>query len=64
MSIQIYVEALLADEEAANLACWAWDKGEIDDVTAYWAWLIIAGKPLAILDAEQPRMSALGEQQT
>ena len=64
MLTEIYIEALLVDEEAADEVWEAWDKGEIDDVTAYWAWLIVACRPLAILDAKYPRMSGLGEQQT
>jgi len=30
-------------EELADQVCDAWDKGEIDDITAWWAWLIVAG---------------------
>ena len=39
MLTEIYIEALLADEELADQA---WDAGEIDDVVAYTAWILIA----------------------
>jgi len=39
MLIEIYIEALLADEKQADLIWQAWDIGQIDDLTAYSAWL-------------------------
>ena len=34
--------ALLAAEELADQVCEAWDKGEIDDCAAYFAWLLVS----------------------
>ncbi len=42
MLSEIYIEALLVDEELADQVWEAWDKGEIDDQAAAWAWLTIA----------------------
>ena len=42
MLTQTYIEALLVDESAADRVWGTWDKGEIDDVTALWLWLIVA----------------------
>ncbi len=39
---EIYIEALLVDEELADQVWEAWDKGEIDDLTAILAWLRVA----------------------
>ena len=36
MSVQIYIEALLIDEELADRVWDAWDKGEIDERVAWW----------------------------
>ena len=38
---EIYIEALLVDEELADQVWEAWDKGEIDDHCAAIAWLLI-----------------------
>ena len=38
MLTEVYVEALLVDEELADQVWETWDKGEIDDVVAYIAW--------------------------
>jgi len=35
MLSEIYIEALLVDEELADMVWEAWDKGEIDEATAY-----------------------------
>ncbi len=43
MLTEIYIEALLVDEELADQVWEAWDKGEIDDQVAWW---IIAEGPL------------------
>ncbi len=42
MSTEIYIEALLVDEELAEQVWEAWDKGEIGDATAYFAWTLIS----------------------
>ena len=42
MLTEIYIEALLIDEELADQVWKAWDKGEIDDGAAYFAWLLIS----------------------
>ncbi len=41
MLTEIYVEALLIDEELADQVWDAWDKGEIDDQVAWLAGLLI-----------------------
>ncbi len=38
MFTEIYIEALLVDEELADQVSEAWDTGEIDDLTAWVAW--------------------------
>ena len=43
MLTEIYIEALLVDKELADQVWAAWDKGEIDDVLAYLAWMLLAG---------------------
>ncbi len=45
MLTEIYIEALLVDEERADQVWEAWDKGEIDDQIV---WLVWAG--LASID--------------
>jgi len=42
MLTQIYIEALLVDEELADQVWEAWDNAEIDDLTALWLWWIVA----------------------
>ena len=42
MLTAIYMEALLVDEEQADLVWEAWDEGEIDDGAAYFAWLLVS----------------------
>ena len=39
MLTEIYIEALLVDEELADQV---WDAREIDDCAAYFAWLLIS----------------------
>ena len=39
--LEIYIEALLVDEELADQVWEAWDKGEIDDQVAWLAWKLI-----------------------
>ena len=42
MLTKIYIEALLGDEDLADQVWEAWDKGEIDEATAFLAWLLVA----------------------
>ncbi len=42
MLTEIYIEALLVDEELADQVWGAWDKGEISDKDALFAWLIVS----------------------
>jgi len=41
MLTEIYIEALLVDEELADQVWEVWDVGEIDDFAACWAWWAI-----------------------
>ena len=46
MLTEIFIEALLVDEELADV--WeAWDKGEIDDQIVCIAWMLIVERPLS-----------------
>ena len=38
MLTEIYIAALLVDEELADQVWEAWDKGEIGELNALWAW--------------------------
>jgi len=38
MLAEIYIEALLVDEEAADAVWEAWSNGGISDFVAAWAW--------------------------
>ncbi len=40
--LEIYIEALLVDEALADQVWEAWDGGDIDDLSAWAAWLIVA----------------------
>ncbi len=42
MLIEIYIEALLVDEELADQVWEAWDAGEINDLEAWLAWAALA----------------------
>ena len=42
MLTELYIEALLVDEVLADQVWGAWDAGEIDDLTAWLAWLWVA----------------------
>ena len=42
MLMELYIEALLVDEELADEVWEAWYKGEVDDPVAWLAWWIIA----------------------
>ena len=39
---EIYIEALLVDEELADQVWEAWNKREIDDQVAWLAWFVVA----------------------
>ena len=41
MLTEIYIEALLVDEELSDQAWEAWDTGEIDDEIVWLAWRLI-----------------------
>ena len=41
MLTEIYIEALLVDEELADQIWEAWEKGEIADQTVCMAWMLI-----------------------
>ncbi len=43
MLTEIYIEALLVDEELADQVWEAWDADETDDQVAWLAWWLIAG---------------------
>ncbi len=44
MLTEIYIEALLVDEDLADQV---WDAGEIDDHVVWLAWWLIAKRPLS-----------------
>ena len=48
MHTEIYIEALLVDEELADQVWEAWDAGEIDDQDACFAWSVIASENLLL----------------
>jgi len=43
MLTEIYIEALLVDEDLADQVWEAWDAGKADDQVAWLAWWLIAG---------------------
>ncbi len=45
MLTEIYIEALLVDEELADQVWETWDAGEIDDLNALraWWWIVVSG---------------------
>ncbi len=45
MLTEIYIEALLVDEELADQVWEAWDAWEIDDLIALraWWWIVVSG---------------------
>ncbi len=45
MLTEIYIEALLVDEELADQVWEAWDAGEIDDLASCFArwWMLVSG---------------------
>ncbi len=46
MPTEIYIEALLIDEELADQVWEAWDCGKIDDAAAWLVWWLIAKSPV------------------
>ncbi len=46
MLTEIYIEALLVDEELADQVWETWDAGEIGDQIACLAWVLIVERPL------------------
>ena len=46
MLTEIYIEALLVDEDLADQVWQSWDAGEIDDQVAWLAWWLITKRPL------------------
>ncbi len=42
MLTEIYIEALLVDEELADQVWEAWDQREIDDAVEFITWMMIA----------------------
>ena len=46
MFTEIYIEALLVDEELADQVWEAWDTGRIDDQVAFLAWWLMSERPL------------------
>ena len=51
MLTEIYIEALLVDEELADLVWEAWDKREIDDQVACLGWWLAANHTARIVDS-------------
>ena len=43
MLTELHIEVLLVNEGLADQVWEAWDVGEIDDLTACLAWMLIAG---------------------
>ncbi len=46
MLTEIYIEALLVDEELADQVWEAWDAGEISDTVAAWAWWVLVDRSI------------------
>ena len=46
MLTEIYIEALLVDDELADQVWEAWNNGEIDETTAVLAWWIMSNRVL------------------
>ena len=49
MLTRVYVAALLAGEELADQVWEAWDAGEVSDLTACLAWMLIASVVLRVI---------------
>ena len=50
MLTEIYIEALLVDEELADQIWEVWDKGIIDDLVVWLAWWLVAYHTAGIVD--------------
>ena len=46
MLTEIYIEALLVDEELADQVWEAWDKEKFSDTEAVWAWWLIVERSI------------------
>ncbi len=57
MLTEIYIEALLVDEELAEQVWEAWDGGEIDDQLAWLAWWTISNYSKLIYTQFEKRVS-------
>ncbi len=57
MLTEIYIKALLVDEDLADRVWEAWDKGEIDDELAAWAWWLIATRDEDMYDQGRPSLN-------
>ncbi len=58
MLIRFYIEALLADELAADQVWELWNAGWIDDTTAAIAWLMLSGLQ-GVVDEQKPTVKSL-----
>jgi hypothetical protein len=58
MLAELYVDALIADEKAADEVWQLWDAGVITDEMAAWAWWLLASNAL---DAIGPRFCGTGQ---
>ena len=54
MLTKLYIEALLVDEELADMGWAAWDAGVIRDEMAAWAWCMVAA-PAPVPDTKWQR---------
>ncbi len=50
MLAEIYIEALLVNADLADQVWEAWGKGEIDDLVAWYAWLLVCVSRYAMLN--------------
>ena len=58
MLAEIYIEALLVDEEVADQVWNDWNAGEVDNVTAWSMWWSIFNRSL--MTTGEPRLDRLG----
>ena len=64
MLTEIYIEALLVDEELVGQVWEAWDKGEIDDQIAWFAWWLIhvrGSSPITVARRPLPGANSFSE---
>ena len=54
MLTEIYIEALLVDEELADQVWEAWNNGEVDNYLACFAWWHISLRSILLMDNEEP----------